>query len=112
VTGIIDFRTVIEDDSGTAISEQNPFPVEIVSQGLVVLQRVASLLKPLQQVTGGGSNRLSVDVNSGNIAVSSGTITTVNTVSSITNYANVWAFDQSKAISRLAYNQGIRLRIS
>jgi hypothetical protein len=90
------------------VSAANPIPVE--AQAMLVLQRIASLLKPLGQVTGAGSNRLSVDINSG------GTITTVTTVTSVsnvaastlTNVANVWAFDQAKAQSRTAYNTGIR----
>lgn len=111
MTGIVDFRTVVEDENGDPITDTNPFPVTPVSQGLTVLQRIAALLKPLQQITGGGSNRLSVDVNtitSGTI----GTVSTVTTVSSLTNFANVWTFDQAKAISRLTYNQGIRSRVT
>lgn len=117
MTGIVDFRTVVEDEDGNPITDSNPFPVTIVSQGLTVLQRIAALLKPLQQITGGGSNRLSVDVNN----VTSGTIGTVTTVttvstvtavSSLTNYANIWTFDQAKAISRLTYNQSIRSRVT
>lgn len=127
MTGIVDFRTVVEDENGDPITDTNPFPVTPVSQGLTVLQRIAALLKPLQQITGGGSNRLSVDVNNvvgGSVAISSGTVTTVTTVStvttvtgvtavsSLTNFANVWTFDQAKAISRLTYNQGIRSRVT
>jgi hypothetical protein len=101
------------------ISSENPIPIR--SQGLEVLRRIAALLKPLQQITGGGSNRLSLDVNN----IVGGTVTTVSTVttvttcstvsnvaaSTLTNVANVWAFDQAKAMSRQAYNSGIRARI-
>lgn len=119
MSGIVDFRTEIEDENGQAITEANPFPV--TSQGLQVMQRIAALLKPLQQITGGGSNRLSIDVNSGNITVTgtinasqNGTwnIATVTTLSSITNYANVWAFDQNRAMSRTAYATSVRPRIA
>ena len=97
----------------TAISEIDPLPIR--SQALDVLRRIAALLKPLQQITGGGSNRLSLDVNN----ITGGTVTTVTTVSTVTNVAastltnvaNVWAFDQAKAMSRQAYNSGIRARI-
>ena len=106
----------------TAVSELDPLPVR--NQGLEILRRIASLLKPLQQLTGGGSNRLSVDVNSGSVAVT-GTLTTVTTVttvttcatvsnvaaSTLTNIANVWGFDTAKAMSRQAYNSGIRARL-
>lgn len=116
MTGIVDFRTVVEDENGDPITDTNPFPVTPVSQGLTVLQRIAALLKPLQQITGGGSNRLSVDVNNvagGSVAVSTvTTVTGVTAVSSLTNFANVWTFDQAKAISRLTYNQGIRSRVT
>jgi PII-like signaling protein len=91
------------------VERHNGLPV--VAQALDVLRRIASLLKPLQQVSGNGSNRLSVDVNS----VASGTINTVTTVSNVatvTTISNVWAFDQAKAISRQAFNGGIRSRIS
>jgi hypothetical protein len=107
------------DGEAVDISQTNPMPVG--AQALSVMQRIAALLKPLQQVTGGGSNRLSIDVNSGTVTTVS-TVTTVTTVttcstvsnvaaSTLTNVANVWAFDQAKAISRQAYNSGIRARI-
>lgn len=105
MTGIVDFRAELVDQENTPISETNPLPVS--SQPLDVLRRIASLLKPLQQITGSGSNRLSIDINSGTVT----TVTTVTTLSSITNLANVWTFDQAKAISRQAYNSGIRARI-
>lgn len=108
MTGIVDFRAELVDQENTPISETNPLPVS--AQTLDVLRRIASLLKPLQQVTGSGSNRLSVDINSGTVTTVT-TVTTVNTLSAITNLANVWTFDQAKAISRQAYNSGIRARI-
>lgn len=113
MSGIIDFRTEIEDENGASITEANPFPVTL--SGLQVLQRIAALLKPLQMITGGGSNRLSVDVNSGSVIVSSGTITTVGTVTTVGNIASVGgvsAFDQVKSGARTAYNTGIRSRVN
>jgi len=113
MSGIIDFRTEIEDENGASITEANPFPVTL--SGLQVLQRIAALLKPLQMITGGGSNRLSVDVNSGTFVVSSGTISTANTVTSMTNVANIGsinAFEQMKSGARVAYNTGIRSRVN
>jgi hypothetical protein len=94
--------------------------INVVSQALEVLRRIAGLLKPLGVVTG-GSNRLSVDINNitgGTVTTVTGvtTVTTVSTVtnvaaSTLTNVANVWAFDQAKAMSRQAYNSGIRARL-
>jgi len=114
MSGIIDFRTEIEDENGASITEANPFPVTL--SGLQVLQRIAALLKPLQMITGSGSNRLSIDVNGGTVAVSTVTsVTAVSTVGSITNVAAVGgvnAFDQMKAGSRTAYNTGIRSRVN
>lgn len=87
------------------------------AQALDLLRRIAQLLKPLQQVTGGGSNRLSVDINNA-AGATLGTVTTVTTVTTVSNVAtvttlaNVWAFDHAKAMSRQAYNTGIRSRIS
>jgi hypothetical protein len=99
------------------VSNTNPMPVEDV--GLTLLRRIFLLLKPLGQITGGGSNRLSVDVNNvvgGTIGTVSTvtTVTTVSTVSSVTNQANmggVAAFEMMKALSRTGYNQGIRSRL-
>jgi hypothetical protein len=110
------------ENSATDISDAFPLPVS--TQGFDLLRRIASLLKPLQQITGAGSNRLSVDVNNvvgGTIGTVS-TVTTVTTVttcstvsnvaaSTLTNIANVWGFDTAKAISRQAYNSGIRARL-
>jgi hypothetical protein len=80
--------------------------------GVSLLRRIFQLLKPLSIITGGGSNRLSMDVNN----IVGGTVTTVSTVSSSTttnqvNNGGVNAFDMMKAISRTAYNQGIRSRL-
>ena len=81
------------------------------------LKRIFQALKPLSVITGGGSNRLSVDINN----VAAGTITTVTTVSTITNAVPVGniatigtipGFDLMKAMSRQAYNSGIRSKIS
>jgi hypothetical protein len=93
------------------VSRSNPLPV--AAQALSVLRRIAALLKPLQQITGGGSNRLSVDVNAVTAVSTVTTVSAVSTVaaSTLTNVANVWAFDQAKATSRQAYNSGIRARL-
>ena len=110
--------------SPVQIDNTSSDPVPVEAQSLTILQRIAALLKPLQQVTGAGSNRLSVDVNN----ITGGTISTVSTVttvttvttcstvsnvaaSTLTNIANVWGFDTAKAISRQAYNSGIRARL-
>lgn len=109
--------TKIKNDQGEQI---NP----ATDEGLTLLRRIFQLLKPLGQITGAGSNRLSVDVNNitgGSVAVSSGTVTTVSTVTTVTtvstvanqtNIANVSAFDLLKATSRTAYNTGNRSNIT
>ena len=81
-------------------------------ESLTMLKRIFQALKPLGQVTGGGSNRLSVDVNSGSVIVSSGTISTIGNVTNVVNIGGVGAFDQMKAGSRVAYNTGNRANIS
>ena len=81
--------------------------------GITLLRRIFQLLKPLGVVTGGGSNRLSVDVNSVTGAVA--TVTTVTTVGTVNNQANmggVSAFELMKAMSRPAYNSGVRANIT
>jgi len=97
-------RTKVTNANGIAI---NP----ATDDSLTLLRRILLLLKPLGIITGNGSNRLSVDVN--NVA----SITTVSTVSASTtinqtNMGGVTAFDMMKAMSRTAYNQGIRSRLS
>jgi len=101
----------LQDGVPTPVTELAPLPIR--SQSLDVLRRIAALLKPLQQITGGGSNRLSVDVNAVTTVTTVTTCSTVSNVaaSTLTNIANVWAFDQAKAMSRQAYNSGIRARI-
>ena len=80
-------------------------------EGLTLLRRIFYLLKPLGQITGAGSNRLSVDINN----VVGGALGSVGTVTTVTNMANiggVTAFDHMKAMSRMAYNTGIRANIT
>ena len=77
------------------------------------LNEIKRLLKaivtPLTQVTGSGSNRLSVDVNS-----VTGTVSTVTTVTALTNQVNmggVAAFELQKAMSHTAFANSIRTRL-
>jgi len=109
----------LKDSSGNII---NPSQEE----SLTLLRAIFRLLKPLGFITGSGSNRLSVDINSGTIATVSNvttlptlanvtTVSTVSTVSTVTNVptiGNVNSFDLMKAMSRTAYNSGIRSNIS
>lgn len=78
--------------------------------GITLLRRIFQLLKPLGVVTGGGSNRLSVDVNS--VAGAVATVTTVGTVNNQANMGGVSAFELMKAMSRTAYNSGVRANIT
>lgn len=79
------------------------------------LKTLVRLLKPLSIVTGGGSNRLSVDVNA---VASVTTVTTVTTVASVTavqnqvNMGGVSAFTMQQAMLRNAFANGIRNNIS
>jgi hypothetical protein len=101
----------LKDNSGNII---NPAQEESLS----LLRSIFRLLKPLGMITGSQSNRLSVDVNSGSVTIGSGTVTTVTTVTtcaSVTNVANtggVNTFDLMKAMSRTAYNSGIRSNLT
>lgn len=85
-------------------------------ESLEVLRAIFRLLKPLGQVTGGGRNHLAVDI--ANTASVQGTITANQggnwSILNITNaqMGGVWGFDHAKALSREAYNSGIRSRIS
>lgn len=117
---------------------RNAFEDLATDKGLTLLRRIFQALKPLSMVTGGGSNRLSVDVNSGTViatqataanlnvtaaqatagnlnctaVIASGTVTTVGTVSNQTSMGGVSAFEMMKALSRQAYNGGVRARIT
>lgn len=117
--------TKLKDSSGDII---NPAQEE----SLTLLRSIFRLLKPLGFITGSGSNRVSVDVNNivgGTVTASGtvtancninggqtlGTVTTVSTVSTITNVptiGSVNSFDLMKAMSRTAYNSGIRSNIN
>jgi hypothetical protein len=69
------------------VSSANPMPVS--AQSLLVMQRIAALLKPLQQITGGGSNRLSIDVNAVTTVTTVSTVTAVGTVTTVTGVTTV-----------------------
>lgn len=114
-------RTGIKDTSGQQI---NPAQEE----SLTLLRSIFRLLKPLGFITGSGSNRLNVDV--GTVSAVSGTVTatgtvtancninasqTLGTVSTVTNVptiGGVSSFDLMKAMSRTAYNSGIRSNLT
>ncbi len=112
-------------------------PLTSIELGIMFLRRIVQLLKPLGVVTGGNSNRLSVDINNvtgGNLGtittvtgvttvttvttvstisnITAGTITTVGSLTNLAGIGGVSAFDIMKAQSRAAFNTGIRNRIS
>jgi hypothetical protein len=109
-------KVVIAEPSGTLIA---PSTEETLANMAVQLERLLYLLKPLGIVTGLGSNRLSIDINSGGTiaAVTTvGSITTlptltnVTTVATVTNQANmgnVNAFTLQQAILRNSFANGI-----
>lgn len=94
---------------------------------LSLLRRIFQLLKPLGIITGGGSNRLNIDVNNvatlGTVTTVTGvtTVTTVTTVAGVTTVSTVNnqaamggipAFDMMKALSRTGYANGPRANIA
>lgn len=108
---------------------RNAFDKVASESTLSLLKSIRTLLKPLGIITGGGSNRLSVDINnvssSVNVAqataanlnatvslAASQTLTTVGTVNNQAQMGGVAAFDLAKAMSRAAYNTGIRAKLS
>lgn len=110
--------TKIKDSDGNLIN-----PVQ--DESLTLLRRIIQLLKPLGFVTGSGSNRLNLDVNNVTAipslsANTLGTVTTVTTVTTTTNVTNLATstvgptptFEFLKALSRTAYNSGIRSNIT
>ena len=80
---------------------------EEVKETNSILKKLMILLKPLGMVTGAGSNRLSVDLNSGTVT----TVTTVTTVATLTNQLNtggVSSFVLAKDQARNAFANSIR----
>ena len=74
-------RTKLRDVDGNTI---NPATEESLS----LLKRILTLLKPLGNITGGGSNRLNIDVNNitnGITIAGAQTLANVTTVGTVTN---------------------------
>ena len=68
-----------------------------------------AIVKPLTQITGAGSNRLSIDVNAVTGTVSTvTTVTTCGTVTNQTNIGGVSAFELQKATSHNTFANAIR----
>ena len=97
-------KSKLTDSLGTPI---NP----VTEESLTLLRRIFQLLKPLGMVSGAGSNRLSVDINSAQNATL-GTVGTVNVINTVNSLAGITTFDLLKAMSRTAYNGGIRSNIN
>lgn len=102
----------LKNVSGSTINPATEESLSEMSSTSFWLKSLIRLLKPLSVVTGGGSNRLSVDVNSVTGAVSTvTTVTTVTTVASTTNQVNmgnVAAFTMQQSLLRNAFANGIR----
>lgn len=97
----------LKDENGNIIGPAK-------EDSLTLLRGIFRLLKPLGVITGGGSNRLNVDVNT-IVGGTLGTVNTVSTVSTVTNIstiANITAFELMKSMARTAYNTGIRSKLS
>jgi hypothetical protein len=113
--------TKIKDGDGNLI---NPAQEE----SLTLLRAIFRLLKPLGFITGSGSNRINLDVNNVTTIPSLstntlGTVTTLSTVTTVTTATNITnlatstigptpTFELLKAMSRTAYNSGIRANIT
>jgi hypothetical protein len=116
-------NTKIKDSLGQIID-----PAQ--NENITFLRRIFQILKPLSIITGGGSNRLNIDVNAVTTLPTVATVTTVTTVSTVTTVTGVTnvttvgtlnnlaavggipGFDLMKAASRTAYNTGIRANIT
>jgi hypothetical protein len=109
----------LKDQAGNVVNPAD-------NDSITLLRRILLLLKPLGQITGAGSNRLSIDVNTlptlGTVTTVTGvttvstvtTVTGVTTVNTVTNQAQmggVAAFELMKAMSRDAYANGIRSKL-
>lgn len=82
-------------------------------QSIWMLHKIINLLKPLGMVTGGTSNRLSIDVNScATHAVTMTTLANVTNLNNLVNIGNVNSFSLMKDSARNAYANSIRSKIS
>lgn len=102
-------KTKLTDSLGDLIN-----PAE--EESLTLLRRIFQLLKPLGTIQGLGSNRLSVSIGEAASATlgAVATVTTVASVTAVQNQANmggITAYDLIKAMSRTAYNGGVRSKI-
>jgi len=79
--------------------------VSVNDQSIWMLRKILTLLKPLGMTTGGGSNRLSIDINA---LPTLATVTTVGTVTNLAYIGNVNSFSLMKDTSRNAYANAIR----
>jgi hypothetical protein len=73
---------------------------------IVLLRRIVQLLTP--SATQDSNNRQRINVETGTIAISSGTVTTVSTTTTLNQLAGVDARFQLVDWARTAYNTGIR----
>ncbi len=108
MSGIVDFNTTLHTEDTEFVNEDNPLPVSGGAGGLL-MRRMAQLLKPLSVVTGGGSNRLNVDVTNVSSVAS---LATVNNVTSLNQFGGVTTFQMLRDANRAAYNTGIRGNIT
>jgi hypothetical protein len=90
---------------------------------LTLLRRIFQLLKPLGIITGNGSNRLNIDVNSITTLPTLAAVTTVTTVTTVATTTTVGtvnnqaamgsipAFDLMRSMSRTGYANGPRANL-
>ena len=104
-------KTKISNVAGETINPATEETLSGLNNTAFWLKSLIRLLKPLSIVTGGGSNRLSIDVNSGTITTVT-TVTTVSTVSNQTNLGNVSGFVLQQSSMRNAFANGIRRNLS
>lgn len=108
MAGIVDFNATLHTEDTEFVNDDNPLPVSGGAGGLLI-RRLAQLLKPLSVVTGGGSNRLNVDVNTVTTVT---TVTTVAAVTSLNQFGGITTFQTVRDTNRAAYNTGIRANIT
>ena len=106
--------------TGGAEGSENHASVRVDGTQEVTLSDISAALyaileaitRPISQEPGSGRTRVTVD-NSPAVTVSSGTVTTVSTVTSMTQFngASIWDV-LSKPLDRNLWNGSVRMRIS
>lgn len=103
-----------DDGVATDVSQTNPLPVDILSgelfssiENLRAALDILNRRMQINRINAAGEQSVVLSSNS-----SMGSINNVTTLSTLTNFGSVPATDSGKALSRMAYNTGVRANLT